>query len=340
MSTLVLAVSDDLLVMSGGEGRWETRAHHPGVQPRCLAADPSRPERVWCGADDGALLTTADRGATWRVLQGPGGPHPISALAVGYGETPPVYAGYDPSALFRSDDGGESWRELTAMVEVPSASTWSFPPRPDTHHVRDVLVDPHAHDTIYVCIEAGALLRSRDRGETWIDRTPDGPYDTHTLGAHRLAPGLLYSAAGDGLGNPARGVQASTDGGEEWAPIGEGLDRPYGWGLAVDVDDPDTIVVSAAPSPWAAHTPGPNAEASIYVRRGRTGWVEAGDGLPGPTGSAAAALASGMAGGVFYAGNNRGVFHSGDGGRSWRRLDLGDVEWLETERVTALLATD
>jgi hypothetical protein len=39
-----------------------------------------------------------------------------------------VYAGTEPSALFRSDDGGETWRELTALLELPSRPTWSFPP--------------------------------------------------------------------------------------------------------------------------------------------------------------------------------------------------------------------
>ena len=338
MSTIVLAVTEDLLVLTGEDGRWDSRGSHSGVRPRCLASDPSRPERVWCGTEDGAILATDDGGAAWRVLQGPGGPRPITAIAVGYGETPPVYAGYDPSVLFRSDDGGASWRELEAMVEVPSAPTWSFPPRPDTNHVRCLLVDPHAHDTVYACIEAGALLRSRDRGETWIDRVETGPYDTHTLLAHPRAAGRLYSAAGDGLGVPERGVQRSDDGGERWAPLGQGLDRHYGWGLAVDADDPDTLVVSMAPSPASAHTSGPGGESSVYRRNG-SGWEEVREGLPEPAGTAAPALAAGLTSGVFYAGSNRGVYRSEDAGRTWRKLDVGDAEWLDSDRVTTLVAT-
>ena len=33
---------------------------------------------------------------------------------------------------------------------------------------------------VFVAIEAGALVQSRD-GRTWIDKVKQGPYDTHTL---------------------------------------------------------------------------------------------------------------------------------------------------------------
>jgi photosystem II stability/assembly factor-like uncharacterized protein len=340
MSSIVVAVSDDLLVLGGDGDRWEERGRHAGVRPWSLAADPERPERVWCGTGDGALLTTADGGGSWRVRQGPGGPRPIPAVAVGYGDPAPVFAGYDPSALYRSDDGGGTWRELSSMLELPSASTWSFPPRPDTHHVRFVLVDPHRHDTVYVAIEAGALLRSPDLGERWIDRVETGPYDTHTLRAHRRAPGRLYSAAGDGFMDAGKGVQQSRDAGDAWeAQPGDGFGkRNYGWGIAVDPGDPDTIVASLAPSPAAAHGL-ETAESALYRRSGDGGWQELSDGLPQPAGTLASALAASPSQpGVFYAGSNRGIYRSADAGRSWRRIDPDLVP--PSERVVAILAVD
>lgn len=38
-------------------------------------------------------------------------------------------AGTEPSRIFKSSDQGESWREKVALTEIPSAPTWSFPPR-------------------------------------------------------------------------------------------------------------------------------------------------------------------------------------------------------------------
>ena len=48
---------------------------------------------------------------------------------------------------------------------------------------------------VFVAIEAGALVQSRDGGRTWIDKVKQGPYDTHTLATHRNAPKRLYSSA-------------------------------------------------------------------------------------------------------------------------------------------------
>jgi len=48
-----------------------------------------------------------------------------------------------------------------------------------------------------------------DDGRTWRDRVRGGPYDTHTAVTHPLAPGRIYSAAGDGYFE-------STDAGGSW----------------------------------------------------------------------------------------------------------------------------
>jgi hypothetical protein len=75
---------------------------------------------------------------------------------------------------------------------------------------------------VFVAVEAGALVRSPDSGEHWDDRTPDGPFDTHTLLMHPLAPDRLYAAAGDGLRSPERGYNERYDGGITWHGSAEG----------------------------------------------------------------------------------------------------------------------
>ncbi len=74
-----------------------------------------------------------------------------------------VWAGTEPSALFRSEDGGWHWQELPALRNIPSAPTWSFPPRPWTSHVRWITPDPHEAERIFVGIELGGVMRSLDR---------------------------------------------------------------------------------------------------------------------------------------------------------------------------------
>ncbi|HYW25730.1 MAG TPA: hypothetical protein VE953_16280 [Terriglobales bacterium] len=313
MATIYLALDDGLLVVRGADAEPRLEV---GREPRCLAADPAHPERVWCGTVGGGVWRSVDSGASWL----PAGDEllsvDVSAVVVAPHEEM-VYAGIDPSALWRSDDAGRRWEPLPAMNALPSAPTWSFPPRPETSHVRWITLDPASAGRLAVCIEAGALVRSGDGGRTWSDRTPDGPYDTHTLAAHPDAPGRLYSAAGDGFMAPGRGYSESRDGGDTWERPDEGIGRHYLYGLAVDPGDPETVVVSAANSPMHAHNP-QAADSTLYRRTGGGAWHEVREGLPEPEGTVRALLATDPGErGVFYAVTNRGLFRSTDGGESW-----------------------
>jgi photosystem II stability/assembly factor-like uncharacterized protein len=312
MTTIYLALDDGLLVVRGADAE----PHMEGMAPRCLAADPACPERVWCGTTGGGVWRSGDAGVSWRPAGDELASLDVSAVAVGPDEDV-VYAGIDPSALWRSGDAGGRWEALTALNALPSAPTWSFPPRPETSHVRWITLEPASADRLCVCIEAGALVRSDDGGRTWTDRTPDGPYDTHTLAAHPGAPGRLYSAAGDGFMAHGRGYSESRDGGDTWERPDEGIERHYLYGLAVDPGDPDTVVVSAAHSPMHAHSP-EAADSTLYRRSGGGPWLEAREGLPETSGTVRALLAANAAEpGAFYAVTNRGLFRSGDGGASW-----------------------
>ena len=141
-----------------------------------------------------------------------------------------MYAGTEPSAVFRSEDSGETWEDCGGLTALPSAVEWSFPPRPETHHVRWIEADPHVQGRLFVAVEAGALIRSNDSGNTWQDRTTHGPKDSHQLAIHLSAPGRLYAAAGDGYFE-------SRDGGDTWQRFEKGLEHRYLWSIAVDSAD-------------------------------------------------------------------------------------------------------
>lgn len=338
MTAIFVALDDALLVVRGGNGRWDAETQLEGTAPRCVAADPAHPERVWCGTVGAGAWRSLDAGASWRTAGDELSALDVSALAVAPNEEV-VYAGIDPSALWRSEDAGRSWEELVAMTALPSAPTWSFPPQPDTSHVRWITLDPAASDRLYVCIEAGALVRSTDGGRTWTDRVPDGPMDTHTLAVHPDAPGRLYSAAGDGLWMPGRGYNESRDGGDTWERPDEGLERHYLYGLAVDPGDPDTMLVSAADSAFTAHNP-MIADSTIYRRSGQGRWREVRAGLPEPKGTLRALLAANVdEAGVFYAASNRGVFRSVDGGLSWEPLLLPPPDRRQAQSPNAIAVT-
>jgi photosystem II stability/assembly factor-like uncharacterized protein len=168
---------------------------------------------------------------------------------------------------------------------------------------------------VFVAIEAGALVRTFDGGLTWRDRVRGGPYDTHTAVTHPLAPGRIYSAAGDGYFE-------STDAGDSWRSPEDGLKHRYLVGVAVDPADPDNVIVSATDRPGSAYWPR-WAKAYVYRRTGLKRWEQAMSGLPEAKGTTASRFAT-HAGepGVIYAANNRGLFRSDDAGRSWKALDF------------------
>jgi len=168
---------------------------------------------------------------------------------------------------------------------------------------------------VFVAIEAGALVRTPDGGRTWMDRVRGGPYDTHTAATHRLAPGRVYSAAGDGYFE-------SDDAGDHWMSRVDGLRHRYVVGIAIDPADPETSIVSAADGPWVAYR-SENAEAYVYRKTSPRPWEPAMQGLPDARGTTVSRLATHPdEPGAVYAANNRGVYQSVDAGRAWKALDI------------------
>ncbi|HEV2218187.1 MAG TPA: hypothetical protein VGV88_11510 [Candidatus Dormibacteraeota bacterium] len=238
-----------------------------GSNPRCIAIDPRDPQRVYVGTMDSGLWFSADGGDTWHKA-GPSIAEPrVLSVAVSRPDSA-AYAGTEPSNLYRSEDGGSTWQLLPALRELPSAPTWSFPPRPWTHHVRTIALHPTDPDWLAVGIELGGVMRSRDRGKTWIDHNPQALSDAHQLLTHPLAPDRLYEAAG-------QGIARSDDRGDTWRHLDKGLDRHYAWAQAIDPADPDLWYVAVSRSPWAAHGGG-DGQARLLRSRGN-GW-EAVDG--------------------------------------------------------------
>ena len=337
---LYLAMEKELLVVRQREGRWSAESVLVGMETTCVASDPRRPERVYCGTFGRGLWRSSDAGASWQPVGDSSGgamgqfhddgitQAQITSVAVsatevdgqGYGV---VYVGTEPSTLYRSEDGGAHWQDLKSLRELPSAPDWHFPPRPFTNHVRWITPDPLQAGRLFVAIEAGALVRSLDGGQTWEDRRPDGPLDTHTLRMHPSVPNRLYSAAGDGFGHNGRGYNVSNDGGESWQRPDEGLQHHYFWGLAVDSADPEIVLASASSSPFAAHHGGEDAQSVLYRKEHDLPWQRVTSGLPADKGMVVPVLASHPSeGGTFYALTNLGLYSSHDTGLHWEEVPL------------------
>jgi photosystem II stability/assembly factor-like uncharacterized protein len=321
MTVLLAATSDGVARITESGDAWSVEAVLDEGRGQCIALDPGDPRRVFAGSHGRGVWRSGDGGASFEDAGLPA--HDVFSIAVSPVDGT-VYAGCEPSMLFRSGDGGQSWEELSSLREIPSATTWSFPPRPWTSHVRWIAPSPHDADRLLVGIELGGVMLSEDGGRTWKDHRPGAQPDCHALAWHPDVEGRAYEAAGGG-------AAWSSDGGDTWRAADEGRDRDYTWALAVDPEDPERWYVSASPGPMLAHG-SRSAQAHLYRWQGDGPWERLTEGLPDPLDSMPYALAT--VEGALFAGLADGeIWRSDDRGDSWRPLALEDGS---LERVLAL----
>ncbi|MFB6095639.1 MAG: hypothetical protein ABEJ71_04180 [Halodesulfurarchaeum sp.] len=335
MPTLLAGFDDRLLRVAVEENGWTATTLLEGGDIQAVAAHPGAPDRWFVGTFERGLQRSRDGGASWNEVGSETiEPDAVTSVAVHPSDPAVVYAGTEPSRVYRSADGGTSWRHLEGLTDLPSADRWSFPPRPSTHHVRWIEVDAADPEHLYISIEAGALVQSRDAGETWTDHVPDARRDNHELTTHPAAPDHAWAAAGDGFAETA-------DGGETWQHSQHGLEHRYCWSVAADPDNPDRLLLSAAKGPGRAHTPG-RAESYVYRRETHDldddpAWTRSGEGLPDGKGMLRPVLERGEEAGTVFAATNLGLFRTDSMGTKWRALPLEWPSALESQPPSGLV---
>lgn len=261
---------------------------------------------VYASRDLGKSWESRDTGITERNI------YTLNALRIdGHVR---LFAGTEPPHLYVSDDLGLEWNEIEALRSVPSVSKWHYPQPPYIAHVKQIVFDPKEAKTIYACIEQGALLRSRDGGESWEDL--HGFYeDVHRLAILGSDSRRMYLACGDGL-------YYSADGGSGWEKLTSRSSRiGYPDGLVLHPLREEMVFISGAgtiPPAWSKHG---TANAAIGRSRdgGRT-WTFSTNGFPQNFNGNVEALSMVVCNGscALFAGTTQGhVLFSDDEGDNW-----------------------
>ncbi|MFI9568424.1 cellulose binding domain-containing protein [Streptomyces rishiriensis] len=255
---------------------------HTGVVS--LASDSVDPNKVYAAVGtytnswdpgNGAVLRSADRGASWRKTDLPfklGGNMPGRGmgerLAVDPNKNSVLYLGA-PSGkgLWRSADSGVTWSQVTGF---PNVGNYQQDPADASGYASDnqgivwVTFDEStgtsgtATKTVYVGVadKENAVYRSTDAGATWtrLAGQPTG-YLAHK-GVLDAVNGYLYIAYSD-KGGPYDGGKGrlwryatATGTWTDISPVAE-ADAYYGFsGLTIDRQKPGTVMATAYSSWW------------------------------------------------------------------------------------------
>jgi photosystem II stability/assembly factor-like uncharacterized protein len=284
---------------------------------------PGRPG-VWFAGAEAGLYRSDDGGLHWQEAdQGPGYP---SATALAMTPDGTLFLG-TADGVYGSVDGGEHWARRSKGLPATN--------------VLSLAVSPAEPDLIYAGLGGQGVYRSTDAGQTWTARGL-GRLSVMALAPHPGDPQRLYArvafervyesrdggatwaARWEGLGlsteiisvvidphqpqtlyaGGTQGLFKSQDGGLSWQKTGRELDGQTIFALMVDRARPDWLYAGATQGAYRSTDAGQS-------------WTLWGSGLEDITVTALAFHP--QQAGVVYAGTKyRGVYRSGDGGRTWR----------------------
>jgi photosystem II stability/assembly factor-like uncharacterized protein len=299
-----------------------------GVHISSLLHDPDT-GAIFAGAHSGGFFASEDGGVTWEPRnRGLSQLHVYTiASRISAGKRL-MYAGTEPAHLYVSADCGRLWEELPGLRKVRGIENWTFPAPPHLGHVKQITFHPRDERTLFACVEQGALLCSKDAGESWVEldafHAPERHRyfkDVHRLKISTTSPPVMFLTGGDG-------IFRTEDGGLSWRQLTDStMSIGYPDDFHIVFDDPLQIVVSGAavdPGRWPE-----TGTADASIKRSTDGgvrWLPS-VGLPAPLHGHVSAMsmnAFGECRELFAATTDGELFGSFDGGASWRLL-LNDL---------------
>lgn len=145
--------------------------------------------------------------------------------------------GFDGGALVGTVEGHlvrlPSGERVASFEDAPGRDRW-YTPWGAPADVRTLAAGPDG--TLYVNVHVGGILRSRDGGATW-EPTLDIDLDVHQV---------VVADDGTVVAATAKGLAMSTDGGDTWSVVTDGLAATYARAVAVAGD---TVLMSVSTGP-------------------------------------------------------------------------------------------
>ncbi|MDP8980813.1 MAG: hypothetical protein M3O35_09505 [Acidobacteriota bacterium] len=230
----VFAGTPDAAMWSGM--RYRMIGPDRGGRVTTVTGVPSQPFTFYMGSTGGGVWKTTDAGHTWvNVSDGFFKAASMGAVEVSLSDPNIVYAGTGSSKIRSNVSIGRGIYKST-----DAGKTWAFAGLRDVGQIATIRVDPRNPDVVYVAAGGNpfapnkerGVYRSNDGGTTWKNVL----FVSETCGAADLElqpgnPAVLFASMWHGERKPwtiisgARegGIYKSTDGGEQWVKLGNGL---------------------------------------------------------------------------------------------------------------------
>lgn len=236
--------------------KWRNIGPFRGGRANAIAGSPVDPMVYYVGYTGGGIGKTDDGGTTWKNISD--GFFKVGSIGdIAVCETDPnvIYVGTGEHAVrgvmtsygdgvYKSTDGGKTWKNIGLEK---------------TRHISDVIVHPNNSDIVYVAAQGtvhGAnadrgIYKSIDGGTTWKKTLfVDENTGASSLSMDMTNPRILYAATWQHRRYPWKvesggagcAVWKSTDAGETWSKIVDGLPKEMGKiGVSVSRANPNRV---------------------------------------------------------------------------------------------------
>jgi photosystem II stability/assembly factor-like uncharacterized protein len=236
--------------------KWRNIGPFRGGRSNAVSGVINNDQLYYTGYTGGGLWKTEDAGITWRnISDGFFKTGSVGDIAVSESDPNVIYVGMGEHAVrgvmtsygdgvYKSVDGGKTWKNIGLEK---------------TRHISDVIIHPSNPDVVFVAAQGAVHGPSADRG---IYKSTDGGntwkkvlYVDENTGASSLSmdltnPRILYAATWQHRrypwkvesGGAGSSLWKSTDGGETWNKINEGLPKLLGkLGISVSRANPNRV---------------------------------------------------------------------------------------------------
>jgi len=238
-----------------------------------------------------------------------------------------LYVGVDPASLWVTTDGGLNWELNAGLANHPTHENWQ--PGAGGLCLHSLVPDFSNPSRMWIGISSVGCMRTDDGGQSWQfankntragylpDPYPEYGQCIHRLVQHPTQPDVLYQ-------QNHCGIYKTTNAGVDWIDIQHSLPSEFGFPIALDVHNPDTVF-TVVEEPEGRNNVG--KEFTVYrTKDGGEQWEPMTNGLPAGNGVMLGVLRHGMATdtqdpcGVYVGTNTGQLFASQDRGDSWNLI--------------------